>query len=149
MHPNCHSVLHSIPDAVISLDKDGYILYVNPATASLFNFSEKELVGQPFHLLYQNDGIKSEYELEQARKKREFSGYGWRQKREGGRFWAEYRICAIYEQRELAGYTCLLSDASGKKKGRAGTVETGGALSADGGCGKGLCHFSSGRQRPY
>jgi PAS domain S-box-containing protein len=116
MHPNCHSVLHSIPDAVISLDKDGYILYVNPATASLFNFSEKELVGQPFHLLYQNDGIKSEYELEQARKKREFSGYGWRQKREGERFWAEYRICAIYEQRELAGYTCLLSDASGKKK---------------------------------
>jgi PAS domain S-box-containing protein len=116
MHPNCHSVLHSIPDAVISLDKDGYILYVNPATTSLFNLYEKEIVGQPFHLLYQNDGIKSEYELEQARKKREFSGYGWRQKREGGQFWAEYRICAVYDQRELTGYTCLLTDASGKKK---------------------------------
>ena len=149
MHPNCHSVLHSIPDAVISLDKDGYILYVNPATTSLFNFFWKRTRRPAFSssLSKRRDQIRI------------WIGTG-SQKAGIFRLWLAPTkgrrsvlgripdLCDLWSAR--IGWLYLpVNRCVRQKKGRAWTVEKGGALSADGGRGKGLCHFSSGCQRPY
>jgi diguanylate cyclase (GGDEF)-like protein/PAS domain S-box-containing protein len=44
-------IVMSMPDAVVILDSDGAILWVNPATVALFGRPAEDLVGRPFWVL--------------------------------------------------------------------------------------------------
>ena len=45
------AVLNSIPEAIVSIDRQGAIVDANPATERLFGYSEQELIGSNYRLL--------------------------------------------------------------------------------------------------
>ena len=102
------------------MDKDGYIQYANPAATALLGYAANELFNQPLHVLYSTggeDAIKTEYELSQALKKGSFTAEGWKLKKGQSRFWAQTQLAPVYdEQRQLAGYSCMINDVSERKQ---------------------------------
>jgi PAS domain S-box-containing protein len=47
----CREVLEAMADAVIAIDQDSRILFVNPGTINLFGYRQEELVGAPLTML--------------------------------------------------------------------------------------------------
>ncbi len=116
MYTNCQLLLRSISDGIIMLDRDGYITYSNPAATRITGFSKEELNNKHVSILYNDDTIKSEYELNLAKTKGKFISEIWRFKNDGTRYWGELTLTSIFdEQKMLEGYTCLLRDTSEKK----------------------------------
>ena len=52
MDTNCEALLQSIGDAVLMLDKDGYIQYANPATTQLTGYTFRDLENRPLSILF-------------------------------------------------------------------------------------------------
>ncbi len=50
-----HALVDAAPDAMIGVDGDGTIVWVNTPAVSLFGYSADELVGQPMEMLVPND----------------------------------------------------------------------------------------------
>ena len=48
---NYRLVVETAPDAVISIDESGAILFANPATARIFGYDPAELIGKPLTVL--------------------------------------------------------------------------------------------------
>ena len=48
---NYRLVVETAPDAVISIDESGAILFANPATMRIFDYDPKELIGKPLTVL--------------------------------------------------------------------------------------------------
>lgn len=118
MFKDCQLLLRGISEAILMLDRDGYISYVNPATTTITGFSESDLANKPFSVLYLNrdDSVKAEYELGLALKKGKFSVDGWKRKKDGSKFWAEMTLSPIYDEMHgLIGYSCVLDDITEKK----------------------------------
>lgn len=108
-------LLNSLTEGVIVLDKDGDIKYSNPAANSITGYSCEELKNKSLSVLY--EGIKADYELDVARKKKKFISEGWRNKKDGSKFWGEMVLAPYYdEQQEWIGYTCVLRDVTEKKQ---------------------------------
>lgn len=118
MFKDCQLLIRGISDAILMLDKDGYISYSNPATTSLTGFSTNELLKKHLSVIYQNidDAVKAEYELGLAFKKGRFASEGWKKKKDGTFFWAEIVLSPIYDElNEFAGYGCILHDVTQRK----------------------------------
>lgn len=118
MFTDCQLLLRGISEAILMLDKDGYISYCNPATNIIIGYSESDLLNKPFSVIYpsSDDTVKAEYELGLALKKGKFSVEGWKRRKDGSRFWAEMTLSSISdEQNNFIGYACVLDDISGKK----------------------------------
>lgn len=118
MFKDCQLLIRGISEAILMLDKDGYISYSNPATSVLTSFSPDELLNKHVSIIYQNtdDAVKAEYELSLALKKGKFSSEGWKRKKDGTFFWAETILSVIYDElHEFAGYACVLHDATQRK----------------------------------
>src|SRR5437868_4586819 len=119
MLTNCQLLLQSIREAILMLDRDGYIQYSNSATSDITGYSSDELFNKSLTILYlsNEDAIKSEYELGLAKKKGKFISEGWKSKKDKTLFWGEMTIFPIYEDNnKLKGYSCILRDVSEKKK---------------------------------
>lgn len=119
MFNNCQNLIRGVSEAIIMLDRDGYITYSNPATTSITGYHRDELLNKPFSLIYQNsdDSIKAEYEISLALKKGKFVSEGWKRRKDDSLFWAEMSLSPIYdEDNKLIGYGCILSDFSHRKE---------------------------------
>lgn len=118
MITNCQLLVDTIGDALFMLDRDGYILYSNPAAITLTGYSAEELDNLPLYKLYTSheDSIKAEYELGIAQKRGKFVVEGWKRRKDGSHFWSELTLCPILENDELTGFNCLLRDTSERKK---------------------------------
>ncbi|HEY1112472.1 MAG TPA: PAS domain S-box protein, partial [Chitinophagaceae bacterium] len=118
MITNCQLLIQSISEAILLLDKDGRILYSNPATTTITGFAAEELVNQPISLLYSysDDAIKADYELHQTGKEARYVSDGWRRKKDSTLFWGEMTYSRIQsEQGQPDGFSCLLRDITGRK----------------------------------
>jgi PAS domain S-box-containing protein len=117
MMTNCQLLIDSIGDAILLLDQDGYIQYVNPATSTLTGYSGLELVNQPLSKLYchTDDAIKAAYETGMALKEGRFITEGWKQRKDGSRFWAEISLYPIQENSDQQGFSCILRNVSERK----------------------------------
>lgn len=119
MLKDCQLLLRGISEAILMLDKDGYISYSNPATTSITGFIEDELLNKHVSIIYQNidDSVKAEYELGLASKKGRFSSEGWKKKKDGTFFWADMVLSPIYDElHEFVGYSCILHDLTERKQ---------------------------------
>jgi PAS domain S-box-containing protein len=114
---NTKSVIESISDALVTLNVDGFITFANAAAKSLFEYSEEELINQPFSIFYGEkfDRLRGEYELRTALKKGLYTSFGWKS-RKSGKFWGELRLTPIYENEVHVGYACLVRDTSAEKE---------------------------------
>lgn len=119
MLPNCQSVLQHLPEAILLLDQDGYITYVNQKAIQLTGYSEIDLLQKPFSILEQNlsGAYKCTFELGEALKKGRFEGEGWKLNKNGSRIWCTTTISPLFnDENEMQGYCCSLRDQSEKKE---------------------------------
>src|ERR1044072_7928570 len=96
---NFKSLLQSYSEAVLVLDRDGYIRYFNPCVSRLTGYESSDLLNKSLVFFYNNpdDNIKVEYELSLARKHGRHLSEGWRPKKDGARFWGEMTITPFNE----------------------------------------------------
>ena len=119
MFKDCQLLLRGISEAILMLDRNGYVLYSNPAATVLTGYSFDELLNKHLSLIYQNtdDAVKAEYELGLAFKKGKFSTESWKRKKDESRFWAEMTITPIHDElNDFIGYSCILDDISKRKQ---------------------------------
>ena len=108
-------LLQGISEAVLMLDKNGYIQYSNPATTIITGYSAAELLSRPLAVLYpiHNDITKTEYELSVAKKKGVYVTEGWKIKKDRSKFWCAMTLSPVYDDQHIhVGYSCLLRDQS-------------------------------------
>lgn len=113
---DCQQLFETIHEAIIILDSDGYIKDVNPATTQLTGYTAADLVGQPLYKIYngEEDRVRSEYELSQAKSKGKYVSEGWKPTKSGQQFWAQLSLAPIIDQRNnnFSGYSIVLRDIS-------------------------------------
>lgn len=117
MISNCQLVIETLSDAILTLDRDGFIQYANPAAVELTGYSKEELTDLPFRKLYPDDEdiVKAEYELDLAQKRGRFVVEGWKRRKDGNLFWCELSLSPVRQRNELVGFSCLLRNVSEKK----------------------------------
>ena len=118
MNTNSELLLNSLSEAVLMLDRDGYIQYANAATTAVTGYSFDELRNQSLSFLYEisDEGIQAEYELSMAAKHGKFLSEGWRKKKDASHYWGEMNITLAYDQEnEIAGFSIVLRDTTEKK----------------------------------
>ena len=115
---NSQLLIQSIGDAILLLDQDGYIQYINPATSTLTGFSDSDLINQPLYKLYTaaDGSMKAAYEIAMAQKQGKFIAEGWKLRKDGSQFWAEITLYPIKDKNETIGFSCLLRNVSERKK---------------------------------
>ncbi|HEV7331600.1 MAG TPA: PAS domain S-box protein [Flavisolibacter sp.] len=118
MITNCQLLIQSIGDAILFLDQDGYIQYINPATTSLTGFSDSDLMNQPLSKLYTaaDGSMKAAYEISMAQKQGKFMSEGWKLRKDGSQFWSELTLYPVKDKNEIVGFSCLLRNVSERKK---------------------------------
>jgi PAS domain S-box-containing protein len=111
-------LLNSVKDAIIMLDKDGFVKYANPAVTEIAGYSQAEVINKPLSVFYEttDDVIRAEYELGLVRKNGKYITEGWKSKKDGSKFWGELIMSPIYKAAEHTGYSCILRDISEKKQ---------------------------------
>jgi PAS domain S-box-containing protein len=110
------ALFHGLSEGFVVLDKEGYIIYVNPAVTSITGYPSKHFIGNPIRILYDEDATKADYELELVHKKGSMTSDGWRTRQDGSRYWSEISFSIIHDRNhEHVGYTCVLRDETEKK----------------------------------
>jgi len=120
MFTHCQLLLENIPQAIIMMDKDGYMEYANPAACTLTGYTAGELFNQPLYLLYnhvEEDAVRTKYELDEALRQGRFATEGWKIRKDKSRLWAETVLAPVYDaEGSLVGFSCTLTDRSQAKQ---------------------------------
>ncbi len=102
--------------AIFMLDPDGRVATWNPGLQRLKGWAAHEIVGQHFSKFYSREEIAEGLparELEIAKAEGEFSGEGWRFRKDGSRFWATVVISPIRsDEGLLLGFSKVTHDTS-------------------------------------
>ena len=101
------TILETMLDAVISLDKDSKILSANPAACHIFGYSEKDMIGKKLHSIIDMNTEFSGNELDH----KEHQGYH----KEGHKFPVELTLTEMEIDNELM-YTCIARDITERKR---------------------------------
>ncbi|MEN3147636.1 PAS domain S-box protein [Neorhizobium sp. IRAMC:178] len=104
--------------ALYMLDTDGRVSNWNSGAARIKGYTADEIVGQHFSQFYTpEDRERGEpaRSLETARREGRFEREGWRQRKDGSRFWAHVIIDAIHnEEGTLLGFAKITRDITEK-----------------------------------
>jgi len=118
MITNSQLLLDSLPEAILQVDKEGYIKYANQPILKITGYQPDELLNKHLSILYvKNDSLKSEFELDMARKNGQFISEGWKIRKDGSDFWSELVISVFKEPNEIfSGFTCTLRNITERKE---------------------------------
>src|SRR5688572_22836658 len=109
-------LLENAPEALLLLDKDGFVTYTSPAITRITAYTPANLLQQPFSVFYADkDETRVAYELRMAATKGVFISEGWRIKKDDTKYWGEITIAPVIEAGTLQGYSCILRDQTEKK----------------------------------
>ncbi|WP_298439518.1 PAS domain S-box protein [Geobacter sp.] len=104
------TLLESLAEAVVIIDKSGIILLVNSLAEQLFGYPKKDLIGRHISCFYSEEDQKAgkpEDELKKAAVEGRADGQGWRARKDGSRFWADVIITALHDENgNLRGFVC-------------------------------------------
>ncbi|WP_050989473.1 putative bifunctional diguanylate cyclase/phosphodiesterase [Leptospirillum ferrooxidans] len=113
-------ILQAIGDAIIAVDLDRRILWVNPAFVRLFGYSSGEMVSKPIALLYANPvDYEEQGKLRYSRNSPSDSHPYEMQyrKKDGSTFWGEaHGAVVINEREERIGFTVSIRDITRQKQ---------------------------------
>jgi PAS domain S-box-containing protein len=105
--------------AIYLLDLEGKIVSWNTGAQRIKGYSPDEIIGQHFSLFYTPEDRQRlvPYDsLRTAREKGKFEAEGWRQRKDGTRFWASVVIDAVRsETGELIGYAKITRDVTDRR----------------------------------
>ncbi len=100
--------------AVITTDRDGVINSWNPGAKQVFGFSESEIIGQPYSVLFSKEEQTSgahRRELDTAAKEGRALDETWHVRKDGSRFWAAGVVFPLRDQNgALRGFTKIAQD---------------------------------------
>lgn len=115
-------LLDGIADyAVFLLDDAGCVSRWSSAAEKLFGYKEDEILGKHVSCLHPSgeaDRVAAGDELTMAAAHGRWEDVAWRQRRDQSRFWADYVICPLRDEKtgEIAGYSEIIRDISERKK---------------------------------
>lgn len=106
--------------AIISLDTDGRVTSWNAGAVLLLGWTEEEMLGQSLDRLFPPQdtarGILAT-EIADARSKGRGGGEeGWRQRKDGSRFWGAGEVAPILEDDKVVGFIKILRDRTAQKE---------------------------------
>lgn len=104
--------------ALYMLDPDGYVSNWNSGAARIKGYTAEEIVGKHFSQFYtpeDRERGEPKRSLETALREGRFEREGWRQRKDGTRFWAHVVVDAIRnEEGELLGFAKITRDITEK-----------------------------------
>jgi PAS domain S-box-containing protein len=114
-------LINSIQDyAIFLMDTTGVIKSWNLGAQKLKGYKPSEIIGKHFSIFYSAEDLKNgkpAMELRICNKEGHVEDEGWRIKKDGGRFWANVIITALYnESGEHVGYAKVTRDLTERKK---------------------------------
>ncbi|HYO71853.1 MAG TPA: ATP-binding protein [Archangium sp.] len=105
--------------AIFLVDPHRRIVSWNAGAQSLTGYSEAEVLGQPVATLLVPQGQGEQFErlVEELERRGVYTGEGWRQRKDGSRFWADITVSALHgEDGEPRGFTVVLRDATERQR---------------------------------
>jgi PAS domain S-box-containing protein len=92
----------------------------NPGAARMMGYAAHEIIGQPFASFYAPQDCEArlpEKALEIARRESRFADEGWRQRKDGSRFWADLALDALRDEAgALIGFSQLTRDLTERRE---------------------------------
>jgi PAS domain S-box-containing protein len=113
-------LVESVKDyAIFMLDADGKVASWNAGAQRIKGYAAHEIIGRHFSVFYSDDEVragKCEYELRAAARDGRFEDEGWRQRKDGTRFWASALITALRDPSgALIGYAKVTRDLTERR----------------------------------
>ncbi|WP_223640723.1 ATP-binding protein [Corallococcus sp. EGB] len=106
--------------ALVLLDARGRVASWNPGAERIKGWSEAETLGRPTSLFYTSEDAaagKPERELSRALQEGRLHMEGWRQRKDGSRFWAEVSITALRdEDGQPQGFSVVTRDITEQRR---------------------------------
>jgi PAS domain S-box-containing protein len=119
--PNAHELLlQGVMDyAIYMLDPQGRVVSWNPGAELIKGYTQAEIVGHHFSRFYTEEdraaGLPAEA-LRIAAEKGRFATEGWRQRKDGARFWAAVVIDPIRQHGTLVGFAKITRDLTERRE---------------------------------
>lgn len=115
-----HKMIDEVEDyAIVLLDKHGKIKNWNKGAEKIKGYKESEIIGNNFRIFYTNEDREKglpEKLLEEAREKGKALHEGWRQRKDGSRFWGSIVITALHDaNRNIVGFSKVTRDLTERK----------------------------------
>ncbi len=112
---NCSTLLESISDGIIILDKDDCITYCNSASTRITGYSLDEIKGKPLDTIFSLDfkhtfSIKED--LAEIKKNGSSVSSDWRYRADGSRYWSSLKLDQMIDG---SGTICLIKDLTEEK----------------------------------
>jgi len=106
--------------AIFMLDPDGVVTNWNTGAQRIKGYTETEIVGQHFSRFYTPEDRAEKLPwsaLDTARREGRYHAEGWRQCKDGSRFWASVVIDAIYDDHgNLLGFAKITRDLTERRE---------------------------------
>src|SRR5690242_5808228 len=105
--------------AMLLLDPAGLILTCNAAATEIYGYRPEEILGRHFSQLYPDQQVQQHppaRQLELAREQGRFEDEGWRERKDGTRFWANIVITPIFESGTLRAYSKVTRDLTQRRE---------------------------------
>ena len=113
--------------AIYMLDPDGRVVSWNPGAEHIKGYSASEIIGEHFSRFYtaeERDGGLPERSLRIAEEAGRFKIEGWRQRKDGTRFWATVVIDPIYQAGKLVGFAKITRDITEQREAQQALLES-------------------------
>ena len=106
--------------AIFMLDRSGIVMTWNNGAERLTGYKASEIIGSHFSCFFRPEDIHAGWpnrELETALKQGRSEEEGWRVRKDGGRFWANVVLTALYdEEGNHRGFTKITRDVSKRRE---------------------------------
>jgi len=115
MLSNCLTLLESISDGIIILDKDGCIFYLNNAAQKTTGYSLVEVKSKALYKIFSQDpgyNILIEQEIAECKRKGNSVSYNWRHRSDGSIYWSSLTLTPIVDG---SGIICMIKDLTEEK----------------------------------
>jgi len=110
--------------AIYMLDPDGDIVSWNAGAERIKGYSAREVIGRHCSLFYTPEDIqrdKPNQELKEAAAKGSAEDEGWRQRKDGSRFWASVVVTALRDEAgQLRGFAKVTRDMTERRRAEEG-----------------------------
>lgn len=105
--------------AIYLIDLDGHVASWNPGAEKIKGYKPDEIIGCHFSRFYVPEDVAAGVPtkaLAAARREGRYEAEGWRQRKDGSRFWAGVVIDAIYDDGKLVGFAKVTRDLSERRE---------------------------------
>ena len=114
-------LVQSVVDyAIYMLDQDGHVSSWNPGAQRAKGYVADEIVGEHFSRFYTPEDVEKRVPwkaLETARKEGRFTAEGWRQRKDGTRFWASVVIDPVHDDNgNIVGFAKVTRDLTERRE---------------------------------